>query len=35
VHERLDRSGAVDRHTAGWVGALDRLESLLRTEMLG
>jgi uncharacterized protein YndB with AHSA1/START domain len=29
VHERLDRPGAVERHTAGWIGALDRLESLL------
>jgi uncharacterized protein YndB with AHSA1/START domain len=29
VHERLDQPGAVERHAAGWVGALDRLESLL------
>ncbi len=35
VHERLDRSGAVDRHTAGWIGALDRLESLVRSEVWG
>jgi uncharacterized protein YndB with AHSA1/START domain len=31
VHERLDRPGAVERHEGGWIGALDRLESLLRT----
>jgi uncharacterized protein YndB with AHSA1/START domain len=33
VHERLDRSGAADRHTAGWSGALDRLESLVRADL--
>jgi uncharacterized protein YndB with AHSA1/START domain len=32
VHERLDQPGAAERHTGGWLGALDRLESLLRTE---
>jgi uncharacterized protein YndB with AHSA1/START domain len=32
VHERLDRPGASGRHTAGWLGALDRLETILRTE---
>jgi len=32
VHERLDRPGAAERHTAGWLGALDGLESVLRTE---
>jgi uncharacterized protein YndB with AHSA1/START domain len=30
-HEQLDRAGAVERHTTGWIGALDRLESLLHT----
>jgi uncharacterized protein YndB with AHSA1/START domain len=30
VHERLDRPGAAKRHAAGWQGALDLLESLLR-----
>jgi uncharacterized protein YndB with AHSA1/START domain len=35
VHERLDRAGAVERHTKGWVGALDRLESLLYTGGMG
>jgi uncharacterized protein YndB with AHSA1/START domain len=34
VHERLDGAGAVDRHTAGWIGALDRLELLLRPAVL-
>jgi uncharacterized protein YndB with AHSA1/START domain len=32
VHERLDRAGAPERHTAGWLGALDRLESMLLAE---
>jgi uncharacterized protein YndB with AHSA1/START domain len=32
VHERLDRPGAAARHAAGWLGALERLESLLHTE---
>ncbi len=32
VHERLERPGAAERHTAGWLGALDRLESILRSE---
>lgn len=31
VHERLDRDGALERHTMGWNGAVDRLESLLDT----
>lgn len=31
VHERLDRPGAAERHRAGWKGALDRLDLLLRT----
>jgi uncharacterized protein YndB with AHSA1/START domain len=31
VHERLERPGAVERHSAGWMGALDRLEFLLQT----
>jgi uncharacterized protein YndB with AHSA1/START domain len=26
-HERLDRPGAVERHAAGWAGALDQLAS--------
>jgi uncharacterized protein YndB with AHSA1/START domain len=33
VHERLDQPGAAERHAAGWLGALDRLESLLGTEV--
>jgi uncharacterized protein YndB with AHSA1/START domain len=33
VHQRLDQPGAAKRHTAGWLGALDRLESLLRAEV--
>jgi uncharacterized protein YndB with AHSA1/START domain len=32
VHGRLDQPGAAERHTAGWLGALDRLESALRAE---
>ena len=35
MHERLDRPGAAERHTAGWMGALHRLESLIRTGALG
>ena len=35
VHERLDQPGAVERHAAGWIGALDRLASLLRTGAKG
>jgi TfoX/Sxy family transcriptional regulator of competence genes len=35
AHERLDRPGAVERHTAGWMGALNRLESLVRAEVMG
>jgi uncharacterized protein YndB with AHSA1/START domain len=35
VHERLDRPGAVERHSAGWLGALDRLEVLLQTRTDG
>ena len=34
-HERLDLPDAVERHTAGWVGALDRLDSLLRGGVAG
>ncbi|MBS0418073.1 MAG: SRPBCC domain-containing protein [Proteobacteria bacterium] len=34
VHERLDQHGAAQRHAEGWKGALDRLESLVRTEVL-
>jgi uncharacterized protein YndB with AHSA1/START domain len=33
VHERLDRAGAVERHRGGWLGAVDRLELLLRTRI--
>lgn len=33
VHERLDRPGALQRHAAGWIGAVDRLESLMRREV--
>jgi len=33
VHQRLDQPGAAKRHTAGWLGALDRLESILRAEV--
>jgi uncharacterized protein YndB with AHSA1/START domain len=29
MHERLDRPGAPERHASGWLGAVDRLESLL------
>jgi uncharacterized protein YndB with AHSA1/START domain len=32
IHERLGRTGAVERHTGGWLGALDRLEVLLATD---
>ena len=32
VHERLDRPGAVERHTGGWMGALGRLDHLLLGE---
>ena len=32
VHARLDRPGAAERHTAGWLGALDRLQSILGSE---
>jgi uncharacterized protein YndB with AHSA1/START domain len=35
VHERLDRPAAVERHSAGWMGALDRLEVLLQTRTAG
>jgi uncharacterized protein YndB with AHSA1/START domain len=35
VHERLDRPDAVERHTAGWMGALNRLEFLLRARTEG
>jgi uncharacterized protein YndB with AHSA1/START domain len=28
-HERLDRTGAVERHAEGWRGALDQLTALL------
>jgi uncharacterized protein YndB with AHSA1/START domain len=34
VHERLDQPGAAQRHADGWAGALDRLESLVRKEVL-
>ena len=33
VHQRLDQPGAAKRHAAGWLGALDRLESILRAEV--
>jgi uncharacterized protein YndB with AHSA1/START domain len=33
VHERLDLPSAAQRHAEGWAGALDRLESLIRTEV--
>src|SRR5262249_48473547 len=33
VHERLDQPGAAARHAAGWTGALDRLESLIHSEV--
>jgi uncharacterized protein YndB with AHSA1/START domain len=33
VHARLDQPGAAERHTAGWLGALDHLESMLRAEV--
>jgi uncharacterized protein YndB with AHSA1/START domain len=28
-HEKLTLAGAAQRHTQGWLGALDRLEALL------
>jgi uncharacterized protein YndB with AHSA1/START domain len=31
-HEKLDRSGAPERHAQGWQGALDRLAALLSPE---
>ena len=34
MHERLDQPGAAQRHAEGWARALDRLESLVRTEVL-
>jgi hypothetical protein len=33
VHQRLDQPRAAKRHTAGWLGALDRLDSILRAEV--
>jgi len=32
VHVRLDQPGAAERHAVGWLGALDRLDSILRIE---